>query len=268
MTPRTYNGDMHDRGVNTPADIEIATIGPWLALDTFRHHDIVRRTSRYVDRMKPAAVIFDMDGTLIDSEKLNLRFWRQAAKMHGIDMMDEDILYIRSLDSKISRSFLESKYPGFRFDDIRETRRELMRIHVETEGLELKPGVIEMLTFLKGNGIRTAVATATQPVRANAYLEMLGIKHLFDEIVCTAMVPVGKPKPDVYLHACECVGCEPSECMAVEDSPNGLRSAYSAGCEVVYIPDLTEPDDETGPISHHVFGDMIEMREYMQSLVS
>ena len=76
------------------------------------------------------------------------------------------------------------------------------------------------------------------------------------------------PRIHVYLHACECVGCEPSECMAVEDSPNGLRSAYSAGCEVVYIPDLTEPDDETEPITHHVFGDMIEMREYMQSLVS
>ena len=212
---------------------------------------------------RPSAVIFDMDGTLIDSEKLNLRFWRQAAKMHGIDMRDEDILYIRSLDSKISRSFLESKYPGFRFDDIRETRRELMRLHVESEGLELKPSVREMLLFLKAEGIKTAVATATQPVRANAYLEMLGIKDLFDEIVCTAMVPVGKPKPDVYLHACDSIGCNPPECMAVEDSPNGLRSAYSAGCDVVYIPDLTEPDNDTDQVSHHVFEDLVKMREYL-----
>ena len=87
------------------------------------------------------------------------------------------------------------------------------------------------------------MATATQPVRAFAYLEMLGIKDMFDEIVCTAMVANGKPAPDVYEFACGTLGLAPGECMAVEDSPNGVLSAYRAGCKVVMVPDQTQPDE-------------------------
>ncbi|MGN1044583.1 MAG: HAD family hydrolase [Candidatus Methanomethylophilaceae archaeon] len=212
-----------------------------------------------------SAAIFDMDGTLIDSEKLNLRFWTEAAAMHGIDLAEEDVLYIRSLDSRLSRRYLEGKYPGFVFDRVRETRRELMRVHVETESLELKPGVREVLEELRSRGIRTAVATATQPVRAFAYLEMLGIKDLFDEIVCTAMVPNGKPAPDVYEFACGTLGLTPDRCIAIEDSPNGLRSARSAGCTTVFVPDLTGPDDSTAEVTDLLFDDLNEMCGYIAS---
>ena len=210
-----------------------------------------------------SAAIFDMDGTLIDSEKLNLRFWTEAAAMHGIYLAKEDVLHIRSLDSRLSRRYLEERYPGFEFDSIRETRRELMRVHVETEGLELKPGVKEILTELRSKGIRTAVATATQPVRAFAYLGMLGIKDMFDEIVCTAMVANGKPAPDVYEFACGTLGIAPGECMAVEDSPNGLKSAHSAGCTTVFIPDLTGPDEDTADVTDLLFHDLNEMCRYV-----
>lgn len=206
------------------------------------------------------AVIFDMDGTLIDTEKLNVRFWMEAGRAFGYDISYEDVLYIRSLDGKLVKSFFESKYDGFNFDEVREKRRALMNEYVDEHGVELKPGVKEMLQYLKSHGIKTAVATASRPDHALRYLKMTGILDYFTELVYTSSVNHGKPEPDVYLYACNAIGENPENCIAVEDSPNGVRSAYSAGCSVIFIPDLSEADEEIRSKAT-VFGCMSEFKE-------
>lgn len=190
------------------------------------------------------AAIFDMDGTITDTEKCNVEFWVKASRDFGFDMAVEDILYIRSLEAKRSAAYLEAKYPGFDFLQVRELRRKYMREFVDANGVEAKPGAREILTYLKGKGIKTALATATKYEHAERYMKELGFFDLFDRIVCTSMVEHGKPAPDVFLYACECVGERPEDCMAVEDSPNGIRSAASAGCRTVMVPDLTRADEE------------------------
>lgn len=190
-----------------------------------------------------------MDGVLIDTEKWLNIYWRQAAAEAGYDMKPEHALSIRSLAGKYAAPYLQELLgEEFPYWTIRERRKELMKAHIEKNGIDKKPGVDEILDYLKGHGIITAVATATDPVRTKEYLTKLGIYEKFDRIVCATMVENGKPKPDIYLYACEQIGCKPDECLAVEDSPNGVRAAVDAGIRTIMVPDLTEPDEQTALI--------------------
>ena len=211
------------------------------------------------------AAIFDMDGTITDTEWCNVEFWMKAGKDFGFDVAEEDILYIRSLEAKKSAEYLASKYPGFDYYEVREVRRKYMREYVDTHGVTAKPGAKELLTYLKGKGIKTALATATRFEHAERYMHDLGLYDLFDELVCTSMVKNGKPAPDVFLYACECVGEKPEDCMAVEDSPNGIRSASSAGCRTVMVPDLTPADEEMRSLIVAEASSLLELRDMVEA---
>jgi len=113
--------------------------------------------------------------------------------------------------------------------------------HVE---IALKPGAVEVLEYLQAKGIQTAVATATELPRAEKYLKKVGLYPYFDRIISATMVEYGKPAPDIYQYTCKELGLLPQECIAVEDSPNGVTSAYKAGCKVVMVPDQTQPEPE------------------------
>ena len=95
-------------------------------------------------------------------------------------------------------------------------------------------------------GIPSATAGTTD--RANKQLKETGVIGYFDKVICSNMVGLGKPAPDTYLHACSVLGVRPEETVAVEDSPNGVKSACAAGCRVIMVPDQTEPDGEIKPM--------------------
>ena len=134
----------------------------------------------------------------------------------------------------------------FDYYKVRELRKKRMNAHIDTYGLEEKKGLGELLEYLKKHHYRTAVATATDYERTTRYLSSLDRFRYFDEIVCASMVEHGKPEPDIYLEAAARLHTEPSACMALEDSPNGILSAYRAGMYAVMVPDLSGPDEETG----------------------
>ncbi len=191
-------------------------------------------------------VIFDMDGLMLDTEKLLMRFWIQSAKEHGFNMKPEHVLSIRSLAGEYAAPKLQNIFgEGFNYHLIRNRRIELMKKYIEENGVEKKPGLDILLKYLKNNSYKTAVATATEKSRADVYLKSVGIIDYFDKFVCNAMVEKGKPAPDIYLKACEELSLKPCQCIALEDSPNGIASAYNAGCLAVMVPDLSQPDSET-----------------------
>lgn len=195
------------------------------------------------------AVLFDLDGLILDTEKLLVKYWLQAANEAGFPMQEEHALHIRSLGRKFAIPYLFEIFgPEFDYMKVRSRRMELMAEHIRQYGLEKKPGLEELLSFLQKNRIPAAVTTATDRLRAEGYLQQTGLLQYFSGIICAAMVENGKPAPDIYLFAAQRLGLKPQECMALEDSPNGIRAASSAGCVTVMVPDLTEPDDEVIPL--------------------
>lgn len=191
------------------------------------------------------AVIFDMDGVLIDTEKHYYAGWIQAATEAGFDFKGEHALMLRSCDANMASEMMKGIFgDNFDYFAIRERRREIVKERLALYGLEAKPGIDELLQYLHGRDIKTAVATATPLELTKQHLTNLGIYDLFDKVVSAKEVEKGKPAPDVYLYACDKIGEDPKDCIAVEDSPNGILSAYRAGLMPVMVPDLTKPDEE------------------------
>lgn len=192
------------------------------------------------------AVLFDMDGTVTDTERIYNRAWQDSAHELGYFMFSyQDALDLRSLNHEDAHKMFAERHDGV--VDI-EAVRGLCRVKVakelEENGIPLKPGLKEILAYLKENNLKSAIVTANQLEKAVERLHMAGLSDDFDEVISAHEVPNGKPYPDPYLYACKKLGFTPEECIAVEDSPNGVLSAVRAGCKTVMVPDLTEPDDE------------------------
>lgn len=217
--------------------------------------------------MEIKAVIFDMDGLMIDTEKLLHRFWIQAANEFGYQMTMEHVLQIRSLAAKYARPKLKSMLgEEFDYDKVRKRRRELMADHVENYGIEKKKGLDELLAYLKGRKYLLAVATATDMERTRMYLTRIGVIDYFEKIICGSMVKNGKPEPDIYLAAAESLGLTPQECMALEDSPNGILAAYRAGCVPVMVPDLDLPDEDTKKLIYAQVAELPEVCKILENI--
>lgn len=194
-------------------------------------------------------IIFDMDGLMIDTESLLQIFWCKAANQIGYPMTKEHVLGIRSLSAKYAIPHLKGIFgDDFDYYTVRKLRIEMMNDYISKNGIVKKPGLDKLLDFLITTDFKIAVATATDFERTSMYLKSINVFHYFDKIVCGDMIQNGKPAPDIYIEAAKQLSLQPNECIALEDSPNGILSAYRAGCLPIMIPDLSQPDSDTAKL--------------------
>lgn len=197
------------------------------------------------ERAAIRGVIFDMDGVLVDSERLYLRFWREASAALGFSMSEEQALSLRSNSPEAAIPKFRAWFgEGADYYAIRELRRERMARYIDAHGVALKEGAADTLAALKTKGYRIALATSSPARRAAKYLPP-ALFDAFDAVVSGTDVARSKPAPDIYLRVAEALSLRPEQCMAVEDSPTGVEAARAAGCFTVMVPDMTQPDEAT-----------------------
>ena len=191
-------------------------------------------------------VLFDMDGLVLDTEKLYTRFWMEALRFYGFPMTREQALKMRAANSRLSEENLHSFFgPGADYKKCREKRIELMDAFIEKNGVERKPGICELLDALDARGIPAAITSSAPKARIEQHLASVGLLHRFAAICSGHDVPNGKPAPDIYLHGAASLDLPPESCLALEDAPTGILAAYRAGCVTVMVPDLDQPDGQT-----------------------
>ena len=216
---------------------------------------------------KNKAVIFDMDGVIFDSEKCIIDCWKVIAEKYNIPNI-EPVLH-RCLGvtyEEAKRIFLEHYGADFPYDEWKKERSDLYHERYDNGRLPLKPGIRELLIYLKENGYKIGVASSTREAIVSKQLIDAGLSHYFDNLTCGDMLEKSKPDPDIYLMACEKLGVKPEESIAIEDSFNGIQSAYHAGVFPIMVPDLVQPDEEIKKLSGKIFGSLYDVEQWLEEI--
>ena len=207
---------------------------------------------RLLTEKRPDSVrglVFDMDGLLLDSEKVVKRSWDYVGNKLGYGNLGDHIFNTVGFNVNRRREyFLSNVDPNFPMDDfILMTRKKYHEI-ADQEGIEVKKGARELLSWANGEGYRIGLATSSREVHAKMSLKKVGLYDYFDGKIFGDRVVEGKPSPEIYLKACESIGVRPSEAIAFEDAPSGVQSAFAAGMKVVMVPDLVMPTETLEPL--------------------
>ncbi len=211
------------------------------------------------------AVIFDLDGLLIDSEPIAYGILQDMVKPYGgfITLDDYCDNYLgRTVKTAMHTIAVDYNIPT---DEEENFKTYLSMEKERTEkGIPLKTGGKELLKFLKENGYKTIVASSSVRERAEKILMHHDVLKFFDDLVFGYEVKNSKPAPDIFLKACEKLGVEPEEAIVLEDSPSGIQSGFSANIPVICIPDLKSPQEEILIKATYVFESLFDVIDFLK----
>ncbi|MFO1387156.1 MAG: HAD family phosphatase [Chitinivorax sp.] len=210
------------------------------------------------------AVIFDMDGLMLDTERIALACWDQAARMHGYELDPAIGLGMVGLNTRDCVRWVKSVLgEDFPMEQINVTSRELYHAELDRD-TPLKPGLLPLLQWLEQQQIPRAVATSTRHEWALKKLRKANILDYFQGMVCGDQVSQGKPHPEIFLAAASRINMEPAACVVLEDSDPGVRGAHAAGMRVIQVPDVKAPSAEVLAFGHPVYPSLHEAHARLQ----
>jgi HAD superfamily hydrolase (TIGR01509 family) len=214
------------------------------------------------------AVIFDMDGLMLDSQRLGTRAWQRAVAAFGFCLTDELNHRLIGRNVPDSEEILRSSFgPAFPVDEARDLARRDFAKMVEAAGIPVKPGLWELLDFLDKKAIPSAVGTSTPRHDCLRHLERANLVSRFRFIVCGDEVAQGKPAPDLFLKAAQGLQVRPAGCVVLEDSFPGIRAASAAGMIPIMVPDMNEPDDGMRRLSYAVVETLFDAKDVIKNIV-
>ncbi len=215
--------------------------------------------------MKTQAVLFDMDGVIFDSEIKVVECWKEIADKYGIEGIEEQCYACLGTTREMSRAIMLAHYGAeFPYDAYKKEMSDLFHSRYGGGRLPKKPGVVELLEFLQMHNIKVALASSTRREVVEQELKDGGIRSYFDAVICGDMVARSKPKPDIFLRACEELQVSPSQAVGIEDSYNGIRALAAAGVTAVMVPDLKQPTEEIAALADIVLPDLFAVKEYLK----
>ena len=216
---------------------------------------------------KIEAVLFDMDGVIFDTESIYLDIWTKVFQSYGYIMTKDVYISVMGRGRKnVIKTFVDLYGQDLPIIQMYKEKDEKLIEVIDKGQVPMKVGVKEILTFLKENGYKVALATSAKRERAIKQLKMANIKELFDFIVCGDEVINSKPNPEIFLKAAEELSVKPENCIVIEDLPAGIKSAYNANMIGIHVEDLKKADEIILKYCHKSFKNLIDIKEYISIL--
>lgn len=211
------------------------------------------------------AVVFDMDGVIFDSERAVMDCWIELADKYGIENIEKPYLACTGTTmAKTKEIMLEAYGADFPYDTYAKEASLLYHERYDGGRLPMKPGVVELLTYLKKENKKIALASSTRKQTVINQLRDANILDFFDAVICGDMVERSKPAPDIFLKACEELNVKPEKAYGIEDSYNGIRAAYAGNLRPIMVPDLLPKNDEMEEISEVILDNLLEVINYLR----
>jgi HAD superfamily hydrolase (TIGR01509 family) len=214
---------------------------------------------------KLSAVIFDMDGLMLDTEPLARTAWRQVLAEAGYTLSDELYLQVLGRTMEDTQAILRQAFGAdLPAEDLAQRKRAHVWQHITRHGVAVKAGLVELLDWLKTQAIPHAVASSAGRPDVMLKLSRAGLVDHFDAVLTGDQVTAGKPAPDIFLAAARQLSISAAGCAVLEDADAGIRAAHAAGMLPLMVPDLKPPSPESLTLAHRIFPSLREAKAYLE----